>query len=125
MKCAAHNSDAVAVCSWCGRALCTDCAKPTSSQRLVCSDNCGDALSRQDKAMELILQKNLQSARASALYYYLCGGLSVAASIGAWFYMPVPFLIAFTGGCGVIFIASGWWYGRIARQQKPPGGDKS
>jgi hypothetical protein len=32
---------------------------------------------------------------------------------------PVPFLIWFTGGCGVTFIASGFWYGRIARKQNP------
>jgi hypothetical protein len=121
MKCAAHNSDAVAVCAWCGRALCTVCAKPSASQRLVCSDQCGGAVARQEQAMEMVLQKSLQSARASAFYCYLCGGLSLAAALGAWFYMPVPFLIAFTGGCGVVFIASGWWYGRIARQQKTTG----
>ena len=69
--------------------------------------------------MELILQKSLQNARASAFYCYLCGILSAAAAVGAWFYLPVPFLIWFTGGCGVTFIASGFWYGRIAKKQNP------
>ena len=49
--------------------------------------------------MELILHKSLQSARASALYSYLCGGLSAAGAIGAWFYLPSPFLIWFCAGC--------------------------
>lgn len=119
MKCAAHNSEAVAVCAYCGRALCADCAKPSATQRMVCSDHCAAALTRTDQALELILQKSLQSARASAFYSYLCGGLSAAGAVGAYFYLPVPFLIWFTAGCSVVFIASGIWYGRIAKKQKP------
>ncbi len=84
---------------------------------MVCSDHCAAALARDDKAMQLILQKSVQSARASAFYSYLCGGLSLAGAVGAWFYMHVPFLIWFTAGCSVVFIASGIWYGRIARKQ--------
>jgi len=68
--------------------------------------------------MRLILQKSLQSARASAFYSYLCGGLSAAGAVGAHFYLPVPFLVWFCAGCSVVFIASGVWYGRIARKQK-------
>ena len=86
---------------------------------MVCSDNCAAALTRDDKAMQLILQKSEQNARASALYSYLCGGLSAAAAIGAKFYLPSPFLIWFTAGCSVVFIASGIRYGKIARKQKP------
>jgi len=86
---------------------------------MVCSDACADALARNDRAMQLILQKSLQSARASAFYCYLCGALSAAGAVGAWFYLPLPFLIAFTGGCSVVFFASGIWYGRIARKQDP------
>jgi hypothetical protein len=119
MKCSAHQTEAVAICAYCGRAMCTDCAKPSSTQRMVCSDNCAAALTRADRAMELILQKSLQSAQASALYSYLCGGLSLAAAVGAKFYLPSPFLIYFTAGCGVVFMASGFWYGKIAKKQKP------
>ena len=118
MKCAAHNSEAVAVCAYCGRALCADCVKPSATQRMVCSENCAAALTRDDKAMQLILQKSLQSARASAFYSYLCGGLSAAGAVGAYYYMPVPFLIWFTAGCSAVFIASGIWYGRIASKTK-------
>ena len=119
MKCAAHNAEAVAVCAYCGRALCTDCARLSPTQRMVCSDACADALRRNDKAMQMILQKSFQSARASAFYCYLCGALSVAGAFGAWYYLPSPFLIAFTGGCGLVFIASGIWYSLIAKKQNP------
>ena len=70
--------------------------------------------------MELILQKSVQSARASAFYSFLCGGLSAAGAAGAAFYLPVPFLVWFCGGCSVVFIASGVWYGRIAGRDRPP-----
>jgi hypothetical protein len=118
MKCATHHSEAVAVCVYCGRALCADCAKSSATQRMVCSDACAAALTCADRAMELILQKSLQSARASALYSYLCGGLSAAGAVGAYFYLPSPFLIWFCDGCSLVFIASGIWYGRIAQKAK-------
>jgi hypothetical protein len=119
MKCAAHHAEAVAVCAYCGRALCAECAKPSATRRMVCSDDCAAALARDDKAMQLILQKSLQNARASAFYCYLCAALSAAGALGAWYYLPSPFLIAFTAGCSLVFIASGIWYGRIAGKQKP------
>ena len=119
MKCATHQTEAVAVCAWCGRALCANCAKPSATQRMVCSEHCAAALARADQAMELILQNSLQSARASAFYSYLCGGLSAAGAVGAYFYLPSPFLIWFCAGCSIVFITSGIWYGRIARKQHP------
>jgi hypothetical protein len=116
MKCSKHQAEAVAVCAYCGRALCADCLPSPAASRMVCSDHCSAALAREDRAMESILQKSLQSARASAFYAYLCGGLSAAGAVGAWFYLPVPFLIWFTAGCSIVFITSGIWYGRIARK---------
>lgn len=117
MKCAAHNSEAVAICAYCGRALCADCIEPGNAQRIVCSDDCAAALARADQAMEAILQKSLQSARASAFYSFLCAGLSAAGAVGAHFYMPVPFLIWFCAGCSAVFTASGIWYGSIAKKK--------
>jgi len=117
MKCATHHSEAVAICAYCGRALCADCVKPGNTPRIVCSDNCAAALVRSDQAMEMLLQKSLQSAKASAFYSFLCGGLSAAGAIGAWFYLPVPFLVWFCAGCSLVFLASGGWFWRIARKQ--------
>ena len=117
MKCLPHQIEAVAVCAYCGRALCADCAKTSESKRMVCSAACGTALTRNDMALQQVLQKSLQSARASAFYAFLCGGLSAAGAVGAHFYLPVPFLVWFTAGCSLVFIASGIWYGRIAGKQ--------
>ncbi len=117
MKCTAHQVEAIAICAYCGRALCAECAQPNASPRMVCSDTCAAALTRTDRALELVLEKSLQSARASAFYSYLCGGLSAAGAVGAKYYLPVPFLIWFCAGCSLVFIASGIWYGWIARKQ--------
>ena len=117
MKCAVHKAEAIAVCIYCGRALCAECVQPAATQRMICSENCAAALTRADQAMAAILRKSLQSARASAFYSYLCGGLSAGGAAGAWFYLPVPFLVWFCAGCSLVFIASGIWFGRIARNQ--------
>jgi hypothetical protein len=133
MKCLTHNSEAVAICTYCGRALCADCGAgfsvapykisdgertdPHVAQRMVCSDKCAAAIASNDQAMQLILEKSLQSARANAFYAYLCGGLSAAGAVGAWFYLHVPFLIWFTAGCSIVFIASGIWHGRVAQRK--------
>jgi hypothetical protein len=119
MKCPTHQSEATGVCVYCGQAMCPECRKFSAAQRFVCSEQCSAALARADQAVDLLLQKSAQTARASAFYSYLCGALSAAGAIGAWFYLPVPFLIWFTAGCSVVFILSGVWYSVIARRQKP------
>jgi predicted nucleic acid-binding Zn ribbon protein len=116
MKCAAHNSEAVAICAWCGRAVCSVCGKPSASGRMVCSDDCAAALTREAKAMESILRKSLQSAWASAFYYFLCCAVLGAAAVGAWYYLLPPFLIWFCVGCSLVFLVSGLWYAAIAKK---------
>ena len=86
---------------------------------MVCSEACAAALSRADRAVQLILQKSEQSARARAFYCYLCGILSAGAAVGAVFWLPSPFLIFFTGACAVALLLSGFWYGRVAKKQRP------
>ena len=86
----------------------------------MCSEKCATALSRNEQAVETLLQKNAQNARASAFYSYLCGGLSAGGAVGAWYYMPVPFLVWFTAGCSAVFIISGVRYSMIARKKNSP-----
>jgi hypothetical protein len=117
MKCSKHQIEAVAVCAYCGRALCGDCISSPGAVRMVCSEACATALTRQDRAMDFLLQKSLQNARASAFYCYLCGALSAAGAVVAKFTFPAPFLIFFMAGCGVVLFLSGFWYSRAARRQ--------
>ena len=114
MKCISHNSEAVAICAYCGRALCSECVHSPEAVRIVCSQRCADALAESEKGMLMMLQHGRQNAKASAFYCYLCAGLSAVAAIAAWFMLPSPFLIFFTGGCALVLTASGVWYSRIA-----------
>lgn len=90
---------------------------------MVCSEVCAAALARQEAALQVLLQKHLQNARASAFYSFLCGGLSAGGAVGAGLFLPAPFLIWFCAGCSLVFFASGIWYACIARKQTPDAGD--
>jgi len=117
MKCYNHNSmDAMAVCAYCGRALCPGCIPSSPASRVVCSRDCNSALERNERALQLLLDKSVQSARASSFYSYLCGGLSAAAAAAAWFLLPSPFLISFTAASALVCFVSGYWHGRGAKQ---------
>lgn len=117
MNCHLHASGAIGVCAYCGRGLCPACAEASAGQpRLVCSPACAAALARDDRAMQSILQKSEQSARASANYSYLCALLSGGGAIGAYNYLPSDYLIWFTSACSVIFLISGIFYSRIAKK---------
>ncbi|MGA2247722.1 MAG: hypothetical protein ABSH48_22275 [Verrucomicrobiota bacterium] len=116
MKCFKHNAvDAVAVCAFCGRAMCPECLPAASSSPLACTTGCADQLTRQAEAIQTLLERSRQSARASALYCYLSGGLSAGAAVAASFMLPSPFLVWFAAGCAVALLSAGFWHGRVAR----------
>jgi hypothetical protein len=96
--------------------MCHECAASPAAARLACSAECATALVQDDKAIHRLLSKSAQNFRASAFYCYLTGGLSAAAAIGAWFMLPSPFLILFTGGCAMVLFASGIWYTLVSRR---------
>ena len=87
--------------------------------RMTCSDACETALAHDTHAVQLLLAKSVQSARASSFYNYLCGGLSATAAAAAWFLLPSPFLIYFTAGCALVFCAAGYWHGRGGKVARP------
>ena len=118
MKCSRHDLEAIGVCAYCGRALCKQCVPEADTARLTCAEACAPALARHDRALEILLEKSLQSARANSVYYYLCGVLCVGATIAAYYCLPVPFLMWFLGTTAVALIISGAWFGRVGRKMK-------
>lgn len=117
MKCFKHKTDAVAVCVYCGRAMCGECATLPAAPRMVCSTECAAGVAQNERVLQLLLRKSVQSLKASAFYCYLCGGLSAAAAVVAWYMLPSSFLILFTGACAVVLFASGIWYTLASRKQ--------
>src|SRR5947207_6203284 len=110
MKCFTHiASDAVAICSYCGKGLCADCARPSEKARIACSTGCAGAISLADKAMQAVFLQGRRNAQASAIYCFLGAVLSGAGAIVAWYMLPSPFLILFAGGCALVLLLSGIW----------------
>lgn len=128
MKCREHNSvEVIGVCLNCGRAVCSACAASPASalspapSPLVCSRACAEDLTRRNGALELLVERSVQSARASAVYYFLSAGVSGGAAVAAWFWLPSPILICFAGGSAVALASAGVWHGRGAKARKVPG----
>jgi hypothetical protein len=117
MKCTTHNTEAVAVCAYCGRALCPECAKPHSSKRMACSAECAAALTKAAVADDLIVTKSLSTARASELGCYLLGAIFLLCAGIAALMMPAPFLIVFLLITGVGLIIGGVIYGKVTKRQ--------
>jgi len=70
-------------------------------------------------ALQTLLQKHVQGARINAAFYLLCGVLSAAGAIGAYNYLPSPFLIWFCADSGFVFLAAGTWSALAARKNDP------
>jgi CHASE2 domain-containing sensor protein len=67
-------------------------------------------------AIQLLLKRSEQNARASAIYCYLSAALSAGSAIAAWFWLPSAFLMVFAGGSALVLTAAGFWHGRVARK---------
>ena len=118
MKCFNHaGSNAVAVCSHCGKGLCADCVRSPEDGRIACSTRCADAISRADRAMRTLFQQGRRNAQASAIYCFLGTALSAAGALVAWYMLPSPFLIFFAAGCALVLLLSGVWYSRAVGKQ--------
>ena len=119
MKCFKPSStEAVAFCVWCGRTVCRDCAPTSPTARVVCSETCRADLERESKTLSMLLEKSNQTARANAFYYLLAAGLSAGGAVAAWFWLPSPFLIGFTGACALVMFVAGIWHGRVAKKSR-------
>jgi len=117
MKCHQHVSqEAVGICVQCGRALCRDCAPAPAPAPLTCCDACATQASRREASVQLLLDRSVQNARASAVYCYLSSALSGGAAVAAWFWLPSPFLVGFAGCSSLVLAAAGWWHGRAGRK---------
>ncbi|HEX7651955.1 MAG TPA: hypothetical protein VF607_00520, partial [Verrucomicrobiae bacterium] len=115
MNCFRHPTTATGVCVYCGRALCPACSPTSPEIRLTCSAECAARMTRQERLLAGLMQRSTQGARLNAVFYLLCGLLSLGGAVAAHFYLPAPFLIWFCAGCAVIFLGSGAWQWFTAR----------
>lgn len=121
MKCHLHSSsEAVGVCAHCGRALCPECATGVAPAPLACGPACAEQAERLTTAVQLLVERSRQNARASAVYCYLSAALSGSAAMAAWYWLPSPFLMSFAGGSALVLAAAGFWHGRAAGKGPSP-----
>ena len=89
MKCMKHKKrHAVAVCSFCGAALCHDCADKTTDGRWVCSTICrrlSGTITRgfEDlrKELELLSGVQIMASIAAGILFFFAGVIVLAAGI--------------------------------------------
>src|SRR6266404_1462494 len=113
MKCSIHNqTDAIATCVFCGRALCPSCITTTASGRVVCSQECSTGITNTEATLASIRARTLGANRLSA--YLLLGagllfigfGVHRAASDGASF---TTILMEASGGGFCLFGLAWLW----------------
>jgi hypothetical protein len=88
--------------------MCRECGAGIGSGPLICSTGCADALSHQRDAIQSLVKYCNETRQASATYYFLSAALSAGGAVAAWFFMPLPFLVWFAGGCAVVMGITGF-----------------
>src|SRR2546428_84163 len=118
MKCETHNQDATAICAYCGRGLCADCARAASSPRIACSDVCAQALARTEVAISTILNKHVQGARAVGYLCYAAGIIFLATGIYGFRVAPQSRVANLsTVVLGIALMTFGIWFHRMAKKK--------
>ena len=101
MKCLTHkDSEAVAVCVHCGRALCDSCVTRSASGRIVCSQECAAG---SKEIEDLIASTRYRSVRGARVVGYFAVSVGVIFCIAAAFlyFVDVWPPAAFVGGTGI------------------------
>ncbi len=120
MKCSTHNVEANGVCAYCGRAVCSQCSSLETGQRTACSLACSAALGKEEAVVELILKKNVQGARATAMFCYLLGLIFLISGLVMGIQTRQLVMFLFLGLSGMGMMIGGIFYGRIAKKQPIP-----
>jgi hypothetical protein len=84
---------------------------------MACSAACAAALTKAAVADDLIVNKSLLTARASALACYLLGAIFLVCAGVAAVMMPAPFLILFLVISGIGLIIGGVIYSKVTKRQ--------
>jgi hypothetical protein len=116
MKCYTHkDTDAVAVCVHCGRAMCSSCATPSGSGRFVCSPACAAASRQFEHFVASNWRRTAHSYRILSYGLYLIAvvfavsGILFATQTHDW--RELLYLEA----CAVVFAVGGFFIRRLTK----------
>ena len=105
MKCYTHkDADAVAVCVHCGKALCSGCAAPSPSGRLVCSPACATASKQLEEFVASTRNKVTRGARTASYFCFGLGLVFVSFAVVSYSELHKWGLTGFLGAAGIVSI---------------------
>lgn len=120
MKCFNHNNvDAVAICTSCGKALCSSCL-PIGSPECACSIECADFSRERRRQFALLSRRHRTSLLASEIGCYSLGIIFVVVGLLLGISMTW-FIIAWAVPPGIALITMGFFY-RQSRKLDPKEG---
>jgi len=122
MKCYTHNqAEAVAVCVYCGRAVCSSCATPSPSGRIVCSPNCAASSKQTEDYVAGTRNKTVRGARTTGFFGCAIGMICVIGAIAFHRELHAWPLTLFVSSAGIGFILTGVAYLRVAKRNSERG----
>ena len=108
MKCYNHkDSEAVAVCVHCGRAICLSCAKTSASERFVCSSACATASEQMENFILITRNKSVRGSYMTACFALGMGLVFAASAIFLYQELRSFPLTVFVGGSSMALVIGG------------------
>ena len=118
MKCYNHrDSEAVAICVHCGRAICLSCANPSASGRFVCSSACATSSGQIEDFLATARNKSVQNVHMTA--WSMIGMGVIFAGSGVFLQQELRSfpLTVFVGATAIGLIIGGLCYLWIAQRK--------
>ena len=108
MKCYNHkDSEAVAVCVHCGRAICLSCAKTSASERFICSSVCAAASEQMENFILVTRNKSVRGSYMTACFALGMGLVFAASAIFLYQELRSFPLTVFVGGSSMALVIGG------------------
>ena len=121
MRCFHHSeTDAVATCVNCGKALCSQCVRHARTERIVCSEACETADFKTERSLFLIRKKTALHNTVSAVFLLLAGAVFGLFGLYHVFFAASYFfpLAVFTFVLSIVFFVAGAWYLKGGKELK-------
>jgi hypothetical protein len=119
MKCYNHkDSEAVAVCVHCGRAICFSCAKTSASGRFVCSLACATASEQTENFILVTRNKSVRGTYMTACFVIGMGLLFAVTAVFLHQELGAIPQTIYVGGSAIGFVIGGLCYLWIAIKKR-------
>lgn len=121
MKCFLCGVEALAVCAYCGKALCKSCLTSTSTQQVVCSERCQQALAEGEHIMKSLFRSKLNMTKVLVVLLFSLGALLVVTSLVVGIHENgPPMAILYFGLSGLAFLLAGTRLYRVCKDLNKP-----